>query len=82
LTMGGQGRVLPGTPNNLNSKPSRPSLDSTSQKLASIPGGGMFTVLEGPVCNQGITWWKVNYNGTEGWTGESDTKYWVEPTSK
>jgi len=71
-----QGRVLPGAANNLRSAPT-----TNSQLLGQIPGGGVFSVLEGPSCDQtGIAWWRVTYQNLTGWTGEGqgDT-YWVEP---
>jgi len=54
---------------------------STSQPLSQIPGGGMFTVLDGPRCgDQGILYWFVYYNGVQGRTGEGQgNNYWVEP---
>jgi hypothetical protein len=75
LVVGGQGRVTPGSPNRLRSAP------ATGTILMNIPGGGIFDVLEGPVCtSNGIAWWRVNYDGTIGWTGEGQgTTYWVEP---
>jgi hypothetical protein len=76
LQIKGSGRVLPGPPNNLRAEPA-----SSSQPLGQIPGGGVFTVLEGPRCgDQGILYWFVYYNGVQGWTGEGQgNDYWVEP---
>jgi hypothetical protein len=75
LTVGGGGRVTPGDPNNVRDIPSR-----SGAKTGEIPGGEAFTVLEGPVCTDGLNWWRVNYNGLEGWTVEgAGTDYWVEP---
>lgn len=76
LTVGGSGRVLPGLPNNLRAEPT-----STSQQIGQIPGGGVFSVLQGPRCgDKGILYWFVNYNGIQGWTGEGQgSTYWVEP---
>jgi len=76
LQVNHQGRVLPGAANNLRSAPT-----TNSQLLGQIPGGGVFSVLEGPSCDQtGIAWWRVTYQNLTGWTGEGqgDT-YWVEP---
>lgn len=76
LQVGRQGRVLPGAANNLRSAPT-----TNSQLLGQIPGGGVFSVLEGPSCDQaGIAWWRVAYHNLTGWTGEGQgSAYWVEP---
>ena len=76
LVTGQQGRVTPGEPNNLRAQAS-----DQSARLGQIPGGGVFTVLAGPVCDpQGMAWWQVNYNGVVGWTSEGQgTIYWTEP---
>lgn len=77
LSIGGQGRVLPGLPNNLRVSPS-----TASAFITTIPAGGVFTVLSGPQCGENILWWQVNYNGLVGWTGEGQSgSYWVEPAS-
>ncbi len=70
------GRVTPGLPNNLRSQPS-----INGPLIGQIPGGAVFTVLAGPLCDPaGIAWWQVNYNGLVGWTGEGQgTAYGVEP---
>lgn len=76
LQINGSGRVLPGLPNNLRAGPS-----SASQQVGQIPGSSTFSVLSGPSCgDQGILYWFVEYNGTQGWTGEGQgNDYWVEP---
>ncbi len=75
LVVGGSGRVTPGLPNNLRQGPG-----SSTAYVGEIPPGGQFTVLEGPTCGSGMSWWKVNYNGTIGWTPEGIyPEYWVEP---
>lgn len=76
LTVGQRGRVTPGLPNNLRSQPS-----TQSTLLGQIPGGGVFTVLDGPRCDPaGMAWWQVNYNGIIGWTPEGQGQtYWTEP---
>ncbi len=80
LTIGKAGRVVSATGNALNSQPAAPSKDPNSKRLGTIPPKGVFTVVEGPTCAGGYTWWKVNYNGTIGWTSEGDSQtYWLEP---
>jgi len=76
LQVGRNGRVMPGVANNLRSAPS-----TNSQILGQIPGGGVFTVVEGPSCDAaGIAWWRVTYQNLNGWTGEGQgSAYWVEP---
>lgn len=83
LQAGSLGRVLPGPNNALNSQPARPSVNPNSKRIGSIPAGAVFTVIEGPICDpEGIAWWRVNYNGQIGYTGEGQgNAYWVEPVS-
>jgi serine/threonine protein kinase len=41
-----------------------------------------FVVLEGPTCGETdfLSWWKVNYNGVEGWTAEGEgEEYYLRP---
>ena len=78
LQDGGQGRVTPGLPNILRSQPYR-GYDSIV--LGEIPAGGVFTVIGGPSCFDGMYWWQVNYNGLIGWTPEGSNTgvYWTEP---
>ncbi len=75
LTVGAQGAVTPGEANNVRDEPSR-----EGQKTGEIPPGGVFAVLEGPVCADGFNWWQVDFDGLTGWTVEgTDGEYWIEP---
>jgi hypothetical protein len=75
LTVGGQGRVTPGLPNNLRS-----GAGVWNTRIGQIPGGGAFQVLAGPVCAGYYNWWQVNYQGLVGWTAEGVfSTYWLEP---
>lgn len=77
LVIGEQARVTPGPSNRLRAQPT-----TDSAEIGQIPGGGVFTVLGGPVCDtaNGIAWWQVNYQGTVGWTAEGrGNEYWTEP---
>lgn len=75
LVVNGQGRVAPGDANNLRDIPAR-----SGAKIGEIPGGEVFSVLEGPVCADGFNWWRVTYGDLTGWTVEGQgTDYWVEP---
>ncbi len=76
LAVGQQGRVTPGLPNRMRSEPSL-----SAAEVGSIPGEGVFTVVGGPVCADGYTWWQVSYAGTVGWTASGNSaEYWVEPS--
>ncbi|MBE7514445.1 MAG: PD40 domain-containing protein [Anaerolineales bacterium] len=80
LVIGQQARVTPGLPNALRTQPSTD--EAISAVLAPIPGGGVFTVLAGPRCGDGLVWWQVNYNGLLGWTPEGEkSTYWLEPVN-
>jgi hypothetical protein len=76
LVVGGQGRVIENLPpNNVRSEPT-----IGSPRLGEIPGGGVFTVIGGPVCADNYAWWQVDYNGLVGWTAEGEgITYWLEP---
>jgi uncharacterized protein YraI len=75
LSVGQTARVSAGSPNNVRSSPS-----TSAQRIGQIPGGASFQILEGPICGDGLTFWRVNYNGLIGWTAEGqDREYWLEP---
>jgi hypothetical protein len=79
LTVGQRGVVTPGLPNSVRSQPNRNN--NTSAVIGEIPGTGIFTVLAGPVCGDGLYWYQVNYNGLIGWTAEGQNGvYWLEPS--
>jgi hypothetical protein len=77
LTTNTLGRVTPGLPNIMRSGPGV----SGTARVGSIPAGGVFSVVDGPVCaGDRRWWWYVNYNGSFGWTAEGSTStYWLEP---
>src|SRR5690606_9392465 len=54
MVIGESGRVTPGAANNLREAPS-----TSARRIGQIPGGGQFTVLEGPRCVEGYAWWRV-----------------------
>lgn len=75
LIIGEQGRVTPGLPNIL-----RALAGTSGTYIIDVPGGAVFTVLEGPVCSSGYYWWRIQYNEFQGWTVEGDAGvYWIEP---
>lgn len=71
-----QARVTPGLPNTLRAEP-----DRDAAQTGEIPGGGLFTVVDGPACDdEGYLWWFVNYDGQTGWTSEGrNSEYFIEP---
>ncbi len=45
-----------------------------------IQPGTTMTILSGPECVDGYAWYNVDYEGTVGWTAESNAgEYWLEP---
>ncbi|MBK8027203.1 MAG: PD40 domain-containing protein [Chloroflexi bacterium] len=75
LVVGEPGRVLPRDPNNVRDQPSR-----SGALIGAIPGGGQFTVVDGPVCADDLNWWHVESADLTGWTVEgADGTYWIEP---
>lgn len=75
LVVGEVARITPGDANNVRDQPSR-----QGNLVGQVPGEGVFTVLEGPVCADGFAWWRINYlYAVEGWTVEgSATEYFTE----
>jgi hypothetical protein len=67
LVLGWGGYVLPGDPNNVREQATR-----DSRLLGQIPSEAAFNVLEGPVCADGLLWWRVDFEGLIGWTPQSD----------
>lgn len=74
LTVGETAVVLPGGANRIR------AVGTTSAQIrGEIPVGGIFNVIGGPGCYEGIVWWQVEYNGITGWTAEGVDEYFVEP---
>jgi hypothetical protein len=72
-----RGRVLPDDPRPINLR-SAPGTDNTV--LMQIPIRALFYVLEGPICADNFAWYKIRYQGREGWIAEGDlSSYYVEP---
>lgn len=75
LIVGGRGQVTPGSANRI-----RNAASTSGDQIGQIPAGGIFTVLEGPVCADGFNWWRVDYEGVVGWTVEGNNDgFFVEP---
>ena len=80
LQVGGQGRIgTGGTPNRLRALPS-----VNGQQIGLIQPGEIVTILDGPSCEESshIIFWRVNDNGTVGWTAEGQlpNNYFLDPT--
>lgn len=88
-----QGRVIPeGEPNNLRSEATE---NAEGRKvigavIGRVPLGGVFTIVEGPLCadvgtRRDVRWFKVNFQGSEGWIAEgivnegTEADYFLEP---
>lgn len=57
------------TPNRLRDQPS-----AAGAQIGQVFNDQNLQLLEGPVCNAGFTWWRVDYKGTVGWTVESSAQ--------
>ena len=82
LTVGEQGRVMSGVQLNVRGVPG-----TSLERISVASPGTTFTVLDGPECADGYTWWQVEYEDREsgeiviGWMAEGDPgteDYWVE----
>ena len=77
VTAGQNARVLPGQPNNVRTNPA-----TSARRIGQIPAGQTLRVLDGPVCADGYTWWRVSYRDLTGWTAEgSSSEHWLEQSS-
>lgn len=45
-----------------------------SAVIDQIPVRTLVTIISGPVCNNGWTWWEIGYNGRSGWAAEVDSR--------
>lgn len=67
-------QVTPGLSNRLRSGPGL-----GYGVLGTIPPGNPLSIISGPSCSDGYTWWQVNYQGTVGWTAEGNgNEMWIE----
>ncbi len=48
----------------------RTEASTNSTVIDLIELGGLIELLDGPVCNESIVWWFVDWNGVTGWTAE------------
>jgi flagellar basal body-associated protein FliL len=57
----------------------RQSPTVNSAQVDFIELGGLMTLLEGPICENSIVWWRIDWNGIRGWTAESAAgDVWLE----
>jgi len=76
LVVGEWGRTILGADNGLRAEPSQ-----TGEWRGSLGFGGVFEVLEGPVCAEGLAWWRVSNWQDDGWIVEGMRgEYWLEPS--
>jgi len=53
---------------------------TTFPRVSQIPIRSIFDVLEGPVCAQGLAWYRIlTHTRVEGWIAEGDIVYFVDP---
>jgi SH3 domain-containing protein len=77
LILQARGRVLPDDPRPINM---RSAPGTSNSVLVQIPVRAIFFVLDGPVCSGNFAWFKIRYQGREGWIAEGDlSSYYVEP---
>jgi len=74
LAIGHEAQVTPGTANRIRSQS-----NTDSEQVGQIPAGEVMTILDGPQCMDGFLWWRINYDGIEGWTVEANAiDYFLE----
>lgn len=75
LSIGQNGRVIPGQANNV-----RTDADINAVSVGQVDGAEEFTTIYGPVCADDMAWWLVDAGNIVGWTSEGQgDKYWLEP---
>jgi uncharacterized protein YraI len=75
LSVGTEAQITPGAANSLRAQPS-----TSSERIGTIPGRARLSIIGGPRCGDGFTFWQVNYNDTIGWTAEgADDDYYMIP---
>lgn len=78
LKIGSNALLLPGKPNFIRSEPKK-----GDNVIGKLYPGAVITLLEGPICANGLFYWRASnlpVLGGVGWTAEGDGKhYWLEP---
>ncbi|MGB7338532.1 MAG: SH3 domain-containing protein [Phototrophicaceae bacterium] len=73
MTIGGNGQVITAALN-VRSQPD-------GSVLLILNNNDVFDVLDGSICNNGLYWWQIDYNGTMGWAAEGNTEeYFMQPS--
>lgn len=77
LTVGMAVQVAQGQePNRVRTQPSL-----AAPRTGLLFPGEVAIVQEGPVCADGLNWWRVSWSGVDGWTAEgADGTYWLVPS--
>jgi predicted nucleic acid-binding Zn-ribbon protein len=75
LVTGGRGRVKVDSGLNVRDRAS-----ASGQKLGSLAQGSEFTILAGPVDQDGYTWWKIAHEDLTGWiaAGKKGGSSWID----
>lgn len=77
LVIGRQGRVEPY--NNISNRV-RAGPGLNAEFLGLVGPGGVFDVLDGPTCGDGINWWRIRHGSLVGWMAEGQGReYYTEP---
>jgi hypothetical protein len=65
-----------GTPTRVRKQP-----EASSKILGRLAEGVQFSLIDGPRCSDGFTWWRIQLaNGTRGWVAEGNrSTYFIEP---
>ncbi len=51
-----------------------------AQDVGDVRQGETFTVAEGPVCADGLRWWRIASERASGWAASGwGSEYWLEP---
>jgi hypothetical protein len=80
LNVGTSAYVSTDPPTSYNNVREAPGINQAL--IGKIEPGRSVELLDGPVCNNSLQWWKVRVSNTrfEGWTPEGDHKrYWLNP---
>lgn len=74
LVIGREGQVITDTPSRLRSTPS-----TDGAQVGQLQPRTVVSILDGPVCANGIQWWEVSVGELSGWTAEGlDGEYFLE----
>jgi serine/threonine protein kinase/uncharacterized protein YgiM (DUF1202 family) len=80
LSPGTRGQVSSDDPRPLRVR-ANPGTSGDARVIDTIESGQQFTVEVGPVCEDGYSWYFINYNDQTGWVAEGDDVYFIEPVA-